>query len=90
MKQQEYSLDDEIIDPFLLQSVRNSLGDQNGKHDRYDISEGIGQFENNDGERNSSSGDSSKCRCSSDLVVSALPSNTLGYTSGITIECHLA
>lgn len=43
-------LNNEVIDAFLLKSIRNSLGDEDGKHDGYDISQGIGQFEYNDSE----------------------------------------
>ena len=44
------SLDDEVIDSFLLKSIRDSLGNEDSQHDRYDISQCISQFEYNNSE----------------------------------------
>ena len=63
------SLDDQIVNPFLLQAIRDRLGDQHAHHDWHNIVEGIGQFEDDHSERDGRSGDTGERRCGANLPL---------------------
>jgi len=44
-------LNNKIIDPLRLQGVSNGLGDEHRQHDGDSISQGIGQLEHDDSQR---------------------------------------
>lgn len=52
-------LDDQIVDPLLLQCIRDCLGNQNAQHDGNDVVQRSSKLDDDDGERYCGSGHTS-------------------------------